>query len=253
MIIGISILVILIAVAYLFYTFKWYLAFLPAKKLVILMYHSVGDTSDKSLTVKASELDKQLKYLKDHGFTTVFFNELKHKFTRKTVILTFDDGYENNRIYLLPLLEKYGMKASIFLPTSLLEKDADKMNFETIRQLNTNHIELGLHSHRHLNYRSLALHEIEKDLKENIVALKKEQIKFSPVLAYPYGKYPREISDEFDHMLRQNGIEYGLRIGHKLNAFPFSNPYKICRIEILGSDDLATFKKRVKWGQLLFR
>ena len=46
------------------------------------------------------------KYLSDNGYTTLFADEYEQAYsTYKPVILTFDDGYEDNYIELFPLLK----------------------------------------------------------------------------------------------------------------------------------------------------
>ena len=87
-------------------------------RVPVLMYHAVGDDcwGEESLFVKPEELEKQLQYLSENGYETIFFEDLSHiEQYEKPVILTFDDGYDDNAETLLPLLRKYGMKATIFL------------------------------------------------------------------------------------------------------------------------------------------
>lgn len=84
----------------------------------VLMYHAVGDDcwGEESLFVKPEELEKQLQYLSENGYETIFFEDLSHiEQYEKPVLLTFDDGYDDNAETLLPLLQKYGMKATVFL------------------------------------------------------------------------------------------------------------------------------------------
>ena len=84
----------------------------------IFMYHAVGNDcwGEESLFVKPEELEKQLQYLSENGYETIFFEDLAHiEQYEKPVMLTFDDGYDDNSTNLLPLLQKYGMKATIFL------------------------------------------------------------------------------------------------------------------------------------------
>ena len=87
-------------------------------RVPVLMYHAVGDDcwGEESLFVKPEELEKQLQYLSENGYETIFFEDLSRiEQYEKPVLLTFDDGYDDNAETLLPLLQKYGMKATIFL------------------------------------------------------------------------------------------------------------------------------------------
>lgn len=84
----------------------------------VFMYHAVGDDcwGEESLFVRPAELEAQLQYLQENGYETIFFEDLSHiEQYEKPVILTFDDGYDDNYTLLLPLLEKYQMKATIFM------------------------------------------------------------------------------------------------------------------------------------------
>jgi hypothetical protein len=89
-------------------------------ELPILMYHQVLDKQPRlakfNLHVLAADLEKQLQFLKDHGFETIVFNDLLTKrIPRKPIVLTFDDGYENNYHFLFPLFKKYRMKAVVYI------------------------------------------------------------------------------------------------------------------------------------------
>ena len=71
---------------------------------------------EEHLFVRPAELEQQLQYLSENGYETIFFEDLAHlERYEKPVILTFDDGYDDNYTLLLPLLQKYHMKATIFM------------------------------------------------------------------------------------------------------------------------------------------
>lgn len=87
------------------------------RQVPVLMYHAVGDDcwGEEHLFVRPAELEQQLQYLSENGYETIFFEDLAHlERYEKPVILTFDDGYDDNYTLLLPLLQKYHMKATIF-------------------------------------------------------------------------------------------------------------------------------------------
>ena len=57
-----------------------YFKFLIMSRLPILMYHNITPNSEESfdLTLSAQKFEDQLKYLKDHNFTSVFVSELEN-------------------------------------------------------------------------------------------------------------------------------------------------------------------------------
>lgn len=234
--------------------FKLYLFAVPKNRLTILMYHHIEKDSAEELTISPENLEKQFSYLSQHHFNSIFFSEI-HKTCRKKIIITFDDGYENNAQYLPSLLEKYKLKATIFIPTKFIQqgyKSYQMMSFEDIRNLDRNKIEIALHSHSHDNFKNSSLDFIENDLKENMNILDQERIIYSKVLAYPYGAYPKKGQKKSDlfRLLKNLGIEFAVRIGNKINYFPTKEPYELCRIDIKGNESLLKFKLKLIFGRL---
>lgn len=133
--------------------------------LPIVMYHSV--LKDKSLagpyTVPPETIESDLAYIKAHGYTTMFVSELANAvltgqmLPEKPIIITLDDGYLNNLIYVLPLLEKYDMKAVVSVVGRYSECYSQKPDpnpayaylcWEDIDALtNTGRVEIGNHSY----------------------------------------------------------------------------------------------------------
>lgn len=91
----------------------------------VVMYHSVGrpipNWKWSYLTVPVSQFNNHLKCLFHAGYKTVDLYELyahvsgKNPLPSRSVVLTFDDGYLDNWIYVAPLLARYGMKATVFV------------------------------------------------------------------------------------------------------------------------------------------
>lgn len=225
------------------------------------MYHKVQPGKNISgrdaLAVSVEDLEEQLQYIKNN-YNTVFFNELEaNRTTERKLIMTFDDGYLNNMQYLVPLLEKYQLKATIFIPTELIQQDETNekrslMTFEEIRSLNPNCVEIALHSHSHRNYSQLTLQEASDDLRKNISTLEEKKIPFTKVLAYPYGQFPKkgQAKKEFFTMLENAGITSAVRIGNNIAYFPWKNKFEIKRIDIKGGDSLGTFKWKLRLGKV---
>ncbi|KLT70016.1 polysaccharide deacetylase family protein [Flavobacterium sp. ABG] len=236
-------------------------------KLPILMYHNICQCENESnkLTISARNLEEQLRFLKDNNYRTFHFGELEKMqvIPRKSIVLTFDDVTENQLIYAVPLLEKFNLKASFFIPFSYIGKidlwnenskfPGEKiMTMDQLKCLNRDKIELGYHSFGHKKYSSLSALEIENDFLKCEEVMTKNNLKVFPVLAYPYGNYPRENKEkaEFKSVIVENKMKFGLKIGNRPNYFPFKDQYEIKRISIEGHDSLMIFRLKIRWGKL---
>lgn len=87
----------------------------------IIMYHGVSadESIQNDYVISPAELECDLEYLSEHNYTTVFVSDLVNyvnegvPLPQNPIVLTFDDGYYNNYLYLYPLLKKYSCKALI--------------------------------------------------------------------------------------------------------------------------------------------
>jgi peptidoglycan/xylan/chitin deacetylase (PgdA/CDA1 family) len=103
-----------------------------ATELPIIMYHEVKPQKPGRYSVTPNEFESDLSYIEENGYTTITMTELIDyvygigDLPQKPIMLTFDDGYENNYVYAFPLLKKYGMKAVLSIvgiDTDLSTKD----------------------------------------------------------------------------------------------------------------------------------
>lgn len=112
--------------------------------LPVFMYHRLlkHSTSNDAYTISPEAFEKDLIYLCDNGYTTIGTKELldfvEHGYPlpEKPVVLTFDDGYFNNVYYAEPLLEKYGMKAIVFV----VGRFSDQSSIDNIEKPNYSYI-----------------------------------------------------------------------------------------------------------------
>jgi hypothetical protein len=98
----------------------------PCKRgIPILMYHKIGDPPEGSkmpnLWVSTTTFRKQLDYLKKRGYTPILFKDLyafwdgKKQLPEKPILLTFDDGYQNNYTAAAPILKEFGYPATLYV------------------------------------------------------------------------------------------------------------------------------------------
>ncbi|MEZ4858107.1 MAG: polysaccharide deacetylase family protein [Flavobacteriaceae bacterium] len=231
-------------------------------KLPILMYHKVNASQSEGLTISVAKLEVQFQWLAENGYRSYHLSELMNLVklpSKKTVVITFDDGYVSQLEHAIPLLEKYNLKATFFIPLKYLgttdawnETSFPLMNATHLKSLNPNVVELGFHSFAHQKYNELSLSEIAEDTQLAFETASKNELPLTATLAYPYGKFPRKNPEKeafFNH-LQATQFVYGLRIGNRVNRFPFKNPYEINRIDVKGEFSLRKFKRKLKFGKL---
>lgn len=96
-------------------------------RVVVLLYHRVADleTDPWGLAVKPAHFEQHLRLLK-RKCNVLSLDELSvqlrsKKLTRRGVVITFDDGYEDNFSQARPLLEKYELPATFFIASQFIE------------------------------------------------------------------------------------------------------------------------------------
>lgn len=231
-------------------------------KLPILMYHHIVLKKGKGLSISVGNLERQFEYLAKKNYKTHHLKDLlqnKKLPEGKNIVITFDDGYVSQLKLALPLLKRYKLKATFFIPLAYLGKtdlwntaSLAIMTSDQLKSMDPELIELGFHSFSHKKYTELSPEEIEEDTKRCLDFVSENELDFSPILAYPYGKFPREkpTLEMFQKFLAQNGIQYGLRIGNRINTFPFKKPYEIERIDVKGEFSMLKFKQKLRFGKL---
>ncbi|MBQ6947085.1 MAG: polysaccharide deacetylase family protein [Clostridia bacterium] len=160
-------------------------------RLPILMYHAVGDDpwGIASLFVRPSELEKQLQYLQKEGYTTITFEDVDRlDEIEKPIMLTFDDGYEDNYSQLFPLLKKYNAKATVFVITGSIGTTHYLTNEQIKEMSDSGLVSIQSHTVSHPFLSDLGEEELEKELLGSKQALAKITGKEPFVICYPTGK-----------------------------------------------------------------
>lgn len=232
-------------------------------QLPVLMYHNVTENSaaGKGLTIAKDKLEQQFKYLADKGYTTFHLAELEKlgNIPPKSVVLTFDDVTENQLLYALPLLEKYNLKATFFIPfyyigkTDLWNNGNEKiMTLDQLKSISREIVEFGYHSYLHRKYAELSAAEITDDFNNCTKYILENELPVYPALAYPYGNYPKQepAKKHFKQLLEKNGIKMAFRIGNRVNKFPLADKYEIQRIDLKGEFSMLKFRLMLKFGKL---
>ncbi|MGA2765067.1 MAG: polysaccharide deacetylase family protein [Spirochaetia bacterium] len=171
----------------------------------ILIYHSIrryveSDTPAVRRYIATPEaLEQELAWLRDNGFVSVSFDDLANHITSgaplppKPVILSFDDDWESQYRYGLPLLKKYGFSATFYIWVVVVGMK-HHMTWDEIRELKAAGMQLGCHTITHPY-----LTRVQKDetLQHEILGARKiiEARTGASVttIAYPFGQYDERV------------------------------------------------------------
>jgi len=201
----------------------------------ILEYHKVNDRDKDVYTVGTAEFKEQLDYLQAEGYETISLLDFlrakkgKQELPAKPIILTFDDGYEDNYDIVLPMLEERGMKATVFMVTN----DIDLPGYLSLNQLldmQNRGIEIGSHTANHLPLTGMSIKTARDELQKSKLIMEWKKIKTVFGFSYPNGKY----SDDLCHALQAEEYLAAVTGDPGLNDF-MTNPYLLHRTNILPS------------------
>lgn len=167
----------------------------PCVHLPVLMYHRVqteeSAKADKqtSISVFTDYFGKQMQYLKDKGYNVVSMQSLVNFFDNgtaipaKSVLITFDDGYEDFFTDAYPILTKFGFPATVFVPTGLVNNP----NYLTWDQItSTSNILYANHTWSHKNV-MVSTSDMKYEISTADTQLSDHKLNLPKVFAYPYG------------------------------------------------------------------
>ena len=233
----------------------------PAK-VAVLMYHSIN-TNDLFFTARPEDFVEQMAYLKKEKFNVVSLTQLvnwiekKQPIPKKTVVLTFDDGYEDNYLNAWPVLKRYNFPATIFLVSGLVgQTPYSKQNvpfkildWSQIQEMyQSGLIDFQPHSLTHQRLGRIKLTEVEYEVRESKIIIEEKLNKKCYFFAYPKRDFSKEISD----ILKKHRFKAAFTINNGLidsNSDLFTLPRKSINIET----SMVQFKGKLKFDFKLFK
>ena len=204
----------------------------------VLMYHAVSDDmwGINELFVSPSSMDEQLAYLVENGYDAIWFEDLAHIADYdKPVILTFDDGYDDNYTELLPLLQKYNVKATVFVIGNAVGM-SHKMTEEQIREMAASGlVSIQSHGYTHDDMDVMGEETLEFELSETKKVITRMTGRIPYVLCYPTGKYSNlTLEVGARHYL------FGIKmVGGQYNTS--DDPFLVSRFYVSRYTDIGTF------------
>lgn len=222
------------------------------RSVPVLMYHAVSDDNIwgiKSLYVSPARLREQLQYLKDNGYEPIFFSDLNHLSDYyKPVLITFDDGYDNNYRNAYPLFKEFNMKATFFVITNAIGRDR-YMTAEQLREMSDSGlISVQSHSYYHTRLSSLDSAQQQYQMIKSAEMIEEITGKRPYVLSYPEGAF-----NETTLQLASKYYDVAVRTG-AARWHSGSDYYTIPRYSMLRETTMGQFQKYVDVStQVIFK
>ena len=201
------------------------LPYLFPKKYAILTYHEfTTGTPKNNMQKNVDEFKKEMKYLKKHDYKTLTLKDINcymnHKcdLPRKSVLITFDDGWKNAYELAFPILKEYGFNAVLFYLGSNNERyNSDFISNDELLLIKKDYPNIEIASHTYTNHVPDGYKKSKEELNEDFKMMK--NVIDTKYFAYPYGRY----SDNYIEVLKENNYELAFSFGGKIKHGKFSN------------------------------
>jgi len=220
-----------------------------AQSIPILCYHRVGNGASK-MDITPAKLEAQLEWLRSNGRTVVRLSDLaaflagKRPLPQRSVVITFDDGYESVYRNAFPLLRKLGVPATLFVYTDFIGS-RDGLTWAQLDEMQRSGlIDIQAHSKTHSNLTELdGVTKLDAELRQPRALIERSLAGAGAKVrhfAYPYGDANPAVLDA----TRRAGYDIGVTVDPGGNPF-YASPLLLKRVMIFGDTDLEQFKARL--------
>lgn len=215
------------------------------------MYHSISDGQGR-LAVKPEQFRAEMRYLAEQGFEILSLQDAYARLKTNgdlssTIVLTFDDGHRDFLTAALPILEKYGFTATLFVVTRKSQSNwrsdgaaAPLLSRDEIQDLKARGFSFGSHTATHPDLTLLDDSALARELTDSHAAIAELGETFIP-FAYPGGNFTRRERDAVE----RSGYDCAVIVGGRWGNGPETDRFLLKREPMLASDSVEWFKKRV--------
>jgi peptidoglycan/xylan/chitin deacetylase (PgdA/CDA1 family) len=218
-----------------------------------LVYHGLApvaahrDPASDSLTIGMFE--RQMRWLARRGWHPLDLDAfLAGRFgarsRRRSVLLTFDDGYRSTLELGFPIMRDLGFPGLLFVPSAMVGKTAEWLEVmpntplvdaEQLRALPESGIEVGAHGMDHVFMPDLSDHELHRNTQEARNALADLLGTAPRAFAYPQGRFDARVAAA----VKRAGFTVAFSLTREGGRFA------VPRAEIGPADDLRTFRVKL--------
>jgi peptidoglycan/xylan/chitin deacetylase (PgdA/CDA1 family) len=183
--------------------------------VLVLGYHAVSPTWYAPLAVTPDALERQLSLLVERGFKGATFTDaVLSPPHRRTLAVTFDDGFLSVLERARPILGRLGLVATVFVPTAFMGRrqplawdgtarwagtpfagELQGMDWDDLRSLVALGWEIGSHTSTHPRLTRLDRDAAYEQLLESRLECDRRLGVRCRAVAYPYGDVDQRVAD----------------------------------------------------------
>lgn len=227
------------------------------------MLHYVGDNIQDNFladwVLERKNFSRLLSFIEERDYKTICFKDLIPNNgaadSSRNIILTFDDCAKHLLDFAVPELMKRKMKGVFFMPTAYTggynawdeaksETRLELMNADDLKDLAQNGMEVGSHSHHHIELKTTSVEVLKRELvlsKEIIESVTGSEV-YS--FSYPYGSVP----ENYRSVLSEAGYRFGVSIYQ-----PFQTRLALRRFGVYNKDTEKSLATKFSFRYQLIR
>jgi peptidoglycan/xylan/chitin deacetylase (PgdA/CDA1 family) len=219
----------------------------------VLCYHNLAPQSKGRMILAAGVFEEQMRYLKNHGYRMINLKEfvefvsLKRQLPRKSVLLTFDDGYRSFLRHAYPVLKEIAYTATLFIYTDYVGAGGNALTWADLKKLSQEGFDVQAHSKSHgdmVRANGEAAGEYNKRLDSELTrpqALFDRHLGFIPdILAYPFGRQDGTVV----RRTKESGYAAAFTV-RRQGSPSFVDPHRIHRSQIYPGMSMDDFIKNL--------
>ena len=223
--------------------------------VLALCYHAVSELWPADFAVTPEELERQLQDLVDRGYRGVTFTEaVTQPNPRRIVAVTFDDAFRSVLELARPVLDRFGMPATMFAPTAFVgterpmawpgidewldspySSELVPLSWAELRELSDAGWEIGSHTHTHPRLTQLDDAELVRELRDSKEECERRLARPCTSIAYPFG--------DVDERVVGAAARSGYRVGAALEIRG-TQPLAWPRLSLVRDDSIARFRRQ---------
>ena len=173
----------------------------------ILTYHRIrpykaSDTvHSKAFITTPTQFEDEMRFLRENNYTAITLTDLIKGFNGaalpdKPVIITFDDGYNSQYVYAVPILTRYHFVATFFIYTNATSNYPDFMTWDQLADLHAQGMIIGAHTKSHPKLTKIKnKHTLTSEIVDSKKILEEKLGIRVDYFAYPYGLYNNTVID----------------------------------------------------------